>query len=101
MILLLAAAVLQSLSASAPERIDLTVPQPCQPGGKEDQVVVCANRNGESPYRLKQPMQEPRKALPDAQLQIGEGVAIAGETEQADVGGFTANRAMVRFKIKF
>jgi len=39
--------------------------------------------------------------LPNAELHIGEGVAIAGETEQADVGGFTSNRAMLRLKIKF
>jgi hypothetical protein len=98
---LLFAAVLQTVSAGSPERIDLTIPLPCEVSRADDQVVVCGNRNGESPYRLKQPAQKPRKALPDAQLQIGEGVAIAAETEQADVGGFTSNRAMVRLKIKF
>jgi len=98
--LLLATALLQTISTTS-DRIDLTVPQPCEPAKAGEEVVVCANRSGESPYRLKQPVQKPRKALPDAELHIGEGVAIAGETEQADVGGFPSNRAMLRLKIKF
>ena len=97
--LLLATAVLQTISAT-PERIDLTVPQPCERAKAGEEVVVCANRSGESPYRLKQPAQKERGPA-KAQVQIGEGVAIAGETEQADVGGFTSNRAMLRLKIKF
>jgi hypothetical protein len=91
----------QVLSASSPERIDLLVPQSCTADQRSrGEVVVCANRNGESPYRLKQPVQQSR-ALPKADLQIGEGASVAAETEEADVGGFKSNRAMVRLKIKF
>lgn len=91
----------QVLSSSSPERIDLLIPQPCSADQRgSGEVVVCANRTGESPYRLKQPVRQ-SKALPKAQLQIGEGTSVAAETEEADVGGFKSNRAMVRLKIKF
>lgn len=98
---LLLAAVLQAASPGPPERIDLTVPQPCRPSEAEGEVVVCANRSGESPYRLNQPVQKAREGLPDAEVQVAEGVSVGAETESADVGGFPSNRAMLRLKIKF
>lgn len=90
----------QVVSATPPERIDLTIPQPCR-AESAGEVVVCANRNGESPYRLKQPAVRAREGLPKAEKQIADGVGIAAETEAADVGGFQSNRAMIRLKIKF
>ena len=98
---LLSLVVAQAVSASPPERVDLTLPQPCgAESGDSGEVVVCANRNGEGPYRLK-PAPPPQKALPDAQVKIAEGVSAAAETEAVDVGGFPSNRAMIRLKIKF
>jgi hypothetical protein len=90
----------QVVSASPPERVDLTLPQPCR-AQSAGEVVVCANRNGESPYRLKEPVKQEAEGLPKAEKQIGEGVSVAAETEAADVGGFQSNRAMIRLKIKF
>jgi hypothetical protein len=90
----------QVVSATPPERADLTIPQPCR-AQSAGEVVVCANRNGESPYRLKQPAEQAREGLPKAEKEIAEGVSVAGETEAADVGGFPSNRAMIRLKIKF
>ena len=100
---LLLAAMLQVVSASPPERVDLTIPQPCQPAKSgEGEVVVCASRDGESPYRLRDaPTPATQQALPDAQVQIADGVNAGAETESADVGGFVSNRAMLRLKIKF
>lgn len=96
-----AIAITQAVSASPPERIDLTIPQPCRPeAGSIDEVVVCANRNGESPYRLQQ-APPPPKRVPKAELSVAEGVSVAGETEQADVGGVPSNRVMLRLKVKF
>ena len=96
-----AIAIAQVISASPPERIDLTIPQPCRPeAASSDEVVVCANRNGQSPYRLQEPP-VPEKGAPKAELSVAEGVSIAGDTEQADVGGFPSNRAMIRLKVKF
>ena len=96
-----AIAITQAISASPPERIDLTIPQPCRPeAASSDEVVVCANRNGESPYRLQEPPPRP-KEVPKAELSVAEGVSVAGETEQADVGGMRSNRVMLRFKVKF
>ena len=101
MLFLFATAIAQAISASPPERIDLTITQPCRTeAASSDEVVVCANRNGESPYRLHEP--PPRsKDLPKAELSVAEGVSVAGETEQADVGGVPSNRVMLRLKVKF
>jgi hypothetical protein len=95
-------AALQTVNPAMSERIDLTIPQPCaSPNASDGEVVVCANPNGESPYRLNQPEQPARKAIPSAQAQVAKGVSVAAETERADIGGFASNRAMVRLKIKF
>ena len=97
MILLLVAA-LQTVPVQRTGTIDLTIAQPCDERTGEE-VVVCAKR-GESPYRLKElPLAQHR--LGDAKVQISDGVSAAAETESADVGGFTSNRLMVRFKVKF
>ena len=96
-----AIAIAQPISASPPERIDLTIAQPCSPeAASSEEVVVCANRNGESPYRLQQ-APTPRKGVPKAELSVAEGVSVAGETEQADVGGVPSNRVMLQLKVKF
>ena len=97
--LLLAVAVLQTISAT-PERIDVTVPQPCEPAKAGEEVVVCANRSGESPYRLKQPAQKERGPA-KAQVQVADGVTAGAETENVDVGGFPSNQFMLRLKMKF
>ena len=101
MMLLLAAA--QAMSASPPERVDLTIPQPCAEKRAENgEVVVCANRNGVSPYRLQEPEAPPEgSALPKAEVKLADGATLGAETEQADVGGFPSNRIMVGLKIKF
>lgn len=100
---LLLAALLQAMSASPPERVDLTIPQPCAAQRSEtDEVVVCGNRNGESPYRLKEPVApEEGQALPKAEVKLADGVTVGAGTEQADVGGFPSNRIMLGLKIKF
>ena len=94
-----AIAIAQPISASPPERIDLTIPQPCRSEASSDEVVVCANRNGESPYRLQQSSQ--KEGIPKAEVSLAEGVSVAGETEQADIGGMPSNRVMLRLKVKF
>ena len=100
---LLLAAMFQAMSASPPERVDLTIPQPCAARRSEtDEVVVCGNRKGESPYRLKEPVAPAGgEALPKAEVNLAEGVTAGVGTEQADVGGFPSNRIMVGLKIKF
>ena len=94
----------QSMSASPPERVDLTIPQPCsaQRPGADGEVIVCANRNGDSPYRLTDVPEPPEgEALRKAEVKVAEGVSAGVETERTDVGGFDSNRAMVRLKVKF
>jgi len=99
--MLLTLVVAQAVSASPPERVDLTIRQPCQAQtSAPDEVVVCA-RTGENPYRLKQLPAPPPRELPKAEVQVAEGVQAGVETEQADVGGHPSNRAMLRLKVKF
>ena len=100
--LLLIAALAQAVTSATPEKIDLTIPQPCRAQkSSDDEILVCARRDGElSPYRIsRQPSRQ--SDVPKAELQIAGGVAASAEAESADVGGFTSNRAMVRLKIKF
>lgn len=98
---LFALALAQALSASPPERIDLTIPAPCQPRSEApDEIVVCAP-TGENPYRVQEPPPPPPREIPKAKVKIAEGVEAGVETESADVGGRTSNRAMFRLKIKF
>ena len=100
---LLFAAMVQAMSASPPERVDLTIPQPCvEQRAENGEVIVCANRNGVSPYRLQEPKEAPEgSALPKAEVKIADGVTAGAETQQAHVGGFPSNRIMVGLKIKF
>ena len=102
MTIFLAMAALQIFGPDVPYKIDLTGPPSCelQPSTR-DEIVVCANRRGESPYRLKQFEPKTTSALPAAQMQIAEGVHIAAEAENVNINGFPSNRAMVRLKIKF
>ena len=96
-------AAAQAMSASPPERVDLTIPQPCaEQRAETGEVVVCANRNGVSPYRLQEPAGPAEKqALPKAEVKLADGVTAGVGTDQADVGGFPSNRIMLGLKIKF
>jgi hypothetical protein len=100
---LVLAAMIQAMSASPPERVDLTIPQPCaEKRADSGEVVVCANRNAVSPYRLQEPEEAPEgSALPKAEVEIADGVTADAGTEQTDVGGFPSNRIMLGLKIKF
>lgn len=98
--ILLLAAVVQTVTVQRSDVIDLTIPQPCQQAKTGEEVVVCGKR-GDSPYRLRELPPAKDQALPDAQVKIADGVSAGAETENADVGGFPSNRLMVRFKMKF
>ena len=92
----------QVISSVPPEKIDLTIKQPCKAhAARVDEIIVCARRNdGISPYRINQTL--PRQPnVPKAELQLADGLSASAETENVDVGGFRSNRAMVRLKIKF
>ena len=99
---LVLASLAQAVAARPPERIDLTIPQPCATQkSTSEEIVVCARPDGASPYRLKQPAPAPTERSPRAEVAIANGVAVGAETESANVGGFTSNRLMARIKIKF
>ena len=92
-----------SLQAGDPA-IDITtkyLPDRCRAAmTREDEIVVCGRRNGQSPYRIgPQPPTPP--TLPDAQFKISEGVEARLSAEQGEIGGIPTNRAMVTLKIKF
>ena len=97
----LVALMLQAISATPPERIDLTVPRLCAPSPTDGEILVCAERSaGQGPYRIK-PLPPASSGMPKAELQLVEGLTATAETESHDVGGFPSKRAMIRLKIKF
>ncbi|MCL6698863.1 hypothetical protein LZ496_08730 [Sphingomonas sp. NSE70-1] len=99
---LVLAVLAQAVTSRPPERIDLTIPQPCAAQkSTSEEIVVCARPDSYSPYRLKQPAPAPATQVPKAEIAIADGVAVGAETESANVGGFTSNRLMARIKIKF
>jgi hypothetical protein len=98
----LLAALLQAAAAVPPEKVDLTIPQPCGARRSTDsEIVVCGHRgDGSSPYRIApSPPQGP--AVPKAEMQVADGVKIAAEAENANVGGFPSDRFVLRLKVKF
>lgn len=99
MLLLLVAS--QAMAVSPTEIIDIKVPQPCEAqAAPEGEVVVCANKNGDSPYRLRDVPPEPKRTG-KAEIAIAEGVSAGAEVEEVNVGGFPSSRAMIRLKVKF
>lgn len=93
--------LLQTMTPDTPKVIDLGLSPPCQAAPtKEAEVVVCGRRDSErGPYRLPPPTDT--AARPKAEAQIADRVSIAGETENAEVGGRPSKRLMVRLKIRF
>lgn len=99
---LLLAAMVQAVASVPPEKIDLTIAQPCEArGSTKAEIVVCGRRgDGPGPYRIaRSPPRQSR--MPKAEMQLAEGVKIAGETETVDVGGFPSERFVLRLKINF
>lgn len=75
---------------------DACKPDPADP----DAIVVCARRD--EPYRLgRLPQRAEEPAIPRAETTLLGKTKLAVEGEQAGVGGFVSNRAMVRLKIPF
>lgn len=101
-LILLLFGMVQAVTSAPPEKIDLTIRQPCEAQkSSEDEVVVCARRGeGPSRYRVNQPPTY-QSHMQKAEVQLADGVAVSGETENVDVGGFPSNRFMARLKIKF
>ena len=95
--------VLAQAASSAPlEPTALAVAPPCEAQRSVDgEIVVCAPRpEGLSPYRITQ-LPARQAGIPKAQVRLAKGVIASAETEQAMVGGFPSNRAVIRIKFKF
>ena len=91
----------QATSSAPAEKIALASAPQCEAErSAKDEIIVCARRDGPSPYRINQPSAGKRK-VPKAEVQIAKRVSAGVESEQAAVGGFPANRVMLRLKIKF
>lgn len=101
----LLAMMLQSEGMSGPPapsaKVRLTPAPSCKPAPNGD-IVVCA-RQDTSVYRLTKLPERYRRdeGLPRASKQIGKNTTLSAETEQAGVGGFPSNRAMIRLKMGF
>lgn len=85
----------------APDLTRKILPDRCRAAvTREDEVVVCGRRDGQSPYRIApQPATPP--ALPDAEFRLSEGVKAGIVAQQGEVGGIPTNRAMITLKLKF
>lgn len=84
---------------------DSAAPQPAPPSCRPaapGEIVVCAQRQGESPYRLpKLPTKYDRKAI-RAEADIIPGVHTDAHVEAAGrPDGTVAKRLMVTFKLPF
>ena len=99
---LLLAAMVQAVVSIPPQRIDLTIARPCEArGSTKAEIVVCGRRGeGSGPYRIA-PLPARHSDIPKAEMQIAEGVKIAGETENVSVGGFPSGRFLLRLKFRF
>ena len=78
----------------------LNKPAPsCTAGGTND-IVVCGRRDNNNRYRIAPEYRTTteKEGLGKAETRIG-GTAVSAETEQVDVGGFSSNRIMIRFKV--
>ena len=67
---------------------------------REDELVVCGRRIGQSPYRIG-PLAPVPPTLPTAEFSLSDAVGVTLAGEQGEVGGFTTNRAVISLKIKF
>lgn len=86
--------------ASAPPRNYLHPPAlGCDRAG--DEIVVCADKDADSRYRVK-PIDDQKYADAPirAEAQFAGGL-LGLSAAPASVGGFTSNRVMLTFKIKF
>ena len=73
----------------------------CKPRNS-DEVVVCAQRPGPSPYRLPKVSEAYERKPLRAETEIAPGVVAAASIESVELlGGHKSDRAMVRFKFKF
>ena len=70
----------------------------CPPSDTGDEVVVCG-RSAEAERLRPIPDYGAKDGLPRAATDIAGVGTLSGEVEQAGVGGFPSNRAMMRLKI--
>jgi hypothetical protein len=100
---MMAAAIAAPAPAASPPR---TVPKGAEvracDAGPANEVVVCARREADEPYRLK-PIEDARFAPRPvrAEANIPGGGKIKAHGEQGSVGGFTSPRAMVTLSWPF
>ena len=67
----------------------------------EDEIVVCADKDADSRYRFK-PIDDQKYAHTPIRAETKFAGGILGVTPgPASVGGFTSNRVMLNFRIKF
>jgi len=99
--MLLLFAVAQAASSVPTGKIDLTTHQSCETTPSDDDVIVCGRRrDDQSRYRIP-PTAMRGSNMPKAAWRLGNGVGLAAETEQVDIGGAPSNRIMIRFKFPF
>ena len=87
---------------AAPGKIDLRTIKPRCPEGKPGEIVVCATDPEKERARPLTGPDAEGQGLPRAEFDLGNGVSMDVHFDAATLpNGYTANRVMVGFKIKF
>ena len=94
-------ALLLQAATPQPERIDLLAATESRCAGQQEDIVVCARRNGHRLARL--PEQPEAQAIPRAAVALPGGGTADVHVEQATIGqtGETSKRAMVGASLPF
>lgn len=99
--LLVLAEALPTLSSNLPAKIDLGISRRCNPQPTDGEIVVCARPDENVRYRYRDLSVEQSTILPRAEFRLNDRMNISVTADNANVGGFTSQRAMVHFKLKF
>lgn len=86
----------------AAEKIDLKIIRPRCPEGKAGEIVVCASDPEEHRARRLPDRYAVSEGPPRAEVAIGNGASVDIHVDSGSMAnGYTANRVMVGFKLKF
>ncbi|WP_421853893.1 hypothetical protein [Novosphingobium sp.] len=99
--LLVLAEALPSLASNLPAKIDLGISRRCNPQPVDGEIVVCARPDANVRYRYRDLSVEQATILPRAEVRLNDRMSIAVTADNANVGGFSSQRAMVHFKLRF
>lgn len=89
-------------SGELPAKLDLGITRSCSREAQSGEIVVCARPGDAMRYRIVNRIDpEQERLFPRAEFKISDSLTTDVTAANANVGGFTSNRVMVRFKFRF